>query len=355
MSRSELVIPHGTLEVQTRTRGTTDEMYGIMPLSLQVNDAETQRIVTEDAIFIKEIDNWVISAKNPTSGYSFPSLLFVAAPTKAEAHQSHLIYDAPLSVQVAYWEMVRQSMLRANEFSDDPHHLLYHSQILVTGHHCRFRQYPERPSGKSIYAHHDHGIFIPLHLRGKLYRGEDYGLPQERDQVLHYRKDKQNPYKITNFMSYIQESFDHELTLQTHYPHGYSFEIPEGESLGQTLLTHFQAYKSAMEAAEYLALGELGINISSSLEPFIQYGPKKGRVIQPAYTQYLQLKNDGSILCRIAAMYSGVGGPERAGIKLFRGPQYKARFDDYSTKLMVNELAVLLAQKFKLLNLNHQP
>ena len=331
----DIGIPSGKLLVNTR-RGFGEQLRSGQVPSLQ--EFNSNKILFEDAFFIEKIGNpedpslppWGISAKLPTSQYSEPSVMTVASPIFEETEKSSrtlLIYDAPETVQEKYWEMTLRLLNSISEYSRQKQHPLHDSTVFLTGHHCRQRQYTEFPSARSVLAHHDHIMIIPKKLPGKTYHAQDFGLPDET-QLLISQTYQNNPFFLKNFVFSINDTFPLDLSIREQKPVGYSFRVKnDPAALTTTLSKHFKSYKTAMESSEYLERVVLGRNFSKDfLSRKIAYDSKKGKVVQPSFVLYLIPDND-YLTTIISPMLVGIGGPERAGIKLEKGPDKPKRFN----------------------------
>lgn len=330
-------IPQGVLSVNTGI-GIIDEIRKGNTLSLQEN--HSNKILEENAFFLKRVDNWGISAKFPTSQYSEPSIMTVSTPIFTESDNStntYLIYDAPKIVQQEYWNMTLKLLNRISDITKEDGHPLDESMVFLTGHHCRHRQDVGYPSARSVLAHHDHIIIAPKNLPSESYQAKDFGLPREIN-LLTNRNNQEIPYYLPNFVSFLKETFSSKISIRHKKPFGYSFSVENNSSDLTTILEkHFKAYKEAMEASEYLEKSVLGENVSRDLSQSIDYESKKGRVIQPSFVLYL-IPDDKKIKIIISPMLVGIGGPERAGIKLERGPKYPRRFTNYQYQQIIKDI-----------------
>ncbi len=341
----EIEFPHGLLEVKTGI-GVADQYRKNLTPSLQASNESTQRIITEDALMIKEVDGWAISAKKPSAGYSEPSLMMVAAPIgetndQNELHHTFLIYDAPTEVQQEYWKTCLLAINKAQTMSLDPANPIHDSFVFLTGHHCRHRQYDQLPSARSVMAHHDHIMIIPKNLGGEIHTANEFGLPAE-NAYTNQNKYPNLPYDLNNLVSFIKDGFNADLAIRKTPPYGYYFSSPNNPvDMTRALSEHFKAYKSAMEAADYLERSEMGSDVVSEINEHILIDNKKGRVVQPAFVLYL-VPNQDSVTVIISPMLTGIGGPERAGILLKRGPDYPSRFTEEEKKAVVSELKNVL-------------
>lgn len=330
-------IPQGVLSVNTGI-GIIDEIRKGDNLSLQ--ESHSNKILEENAFFLQKTEGWGISAKFPTSQYSEPSIMTVSTPIFSETNNSsntYLIYDAPTSVQEEYWKMTLKLLNSITDITNINNHPLTDSTVFLTGHHCRHRQDVGYPSARSVLAHHDHIIITPKKLPGESYQAPDFGLPEEI-YLLTNRNNLKLPYYLPNFVSFLKETFSPKLTIRHQQPFGYSFNVANNPTeLSTILYKHFRAYKEAMEASEYLEKSVLGENVSKDLSEKIEYDSKKGRVIQPSFVLYL-IPNNENIKVIVSPMLVGIGGPERAGIKLQRGPQYPRRFSDIQYQKIIEDI-----------------
>lgn len=334
-------IPQGVLSVNTNY-GAIDSLRAHKPMTLQ--EINSNAILSENAFFIKKVNNWGISAKFPTSQYSEPSIMTVASPIFQESEVSKktfLIYDAPESVQEEYWKMTTTLLNKISNFTFQQDHPLSKSIIVLTGHHCRQRQADGNPSARTIMAHHDHIMIIPPKLSGEAYDAADFGLPSETDLYIK-KNNSELPYFLKNFVSFIRDSFKVETTIHKEKPVGYTFNIKNDPlSVSQTLNQHFKAYKTAMESSEYLERSYLDKDISKTLSQKTKYDSKKGRVIQPSFVLYL-VPHQETIQAIISPMLVGIGGPERAGIKLEKSPDKPKKFSQEEYQRIINDIQSIL-------------
>ena len=334
-------IPQGVLSVNTGT-GIIDEIRIGEKLSLQEN--HSNKILEENAFYIKKVDGWGISAKFPTSQYSEPSIMTVSMPIfneSSDSRNTYLIYDAPTTVQQDYWEMTLKLINNISNSTKKGNHPLKDSMVFLTGHHCRQRQDTGYPSARSVLAHHDHIIIAPKKLPGKEYQAEDFGLPEEINIFTNHNNIKL-PYYLPNFVSFLKESFSSKISIRHQKPIGYSFNVKNNSAdLSTILYKHFIGYKGAMEASEYLEKNISGKNVSNYLSEKILYDSKKGRVIQPSFVLYL-IPNNENIKVIVSPMLVGIGGPERAGIKLERGPEHVRRFSDKQYQKIIKEIKEII-------------
>lgn len=338
----EFYIPQGVLSVNTG-KGIIDEIRKGDSLSIQ--ETYSNKILVENAFFLKRVDNWGISAKFPTSQYSEPSIMTVASPIFKENEDSKntfLIYDAPSTVQEEYWKMTLKLLNNISDITKKEDHPLKDSMVFLTGHHCRHKQDIGYPSARSVMAHHDHIIITPTKLPGETYQATDFGLPEEVN-LLTDEKNIELPYYLPNFVSFIEETFPQKISISIcdQKPVGYSFNVENNSDvLTDVLNKHFKSYKGAMEASEYLERSILDENVSINLSKNIKYDAKKGKVIQPSFVLYL-IPNNDKIKVIISPMLVGIGGPERAGIELKKGPDYPRRFDDKLYKKVVDDIKTI--------------
>lgn len=338
--------PHGNLEVKTGM-GIMDQLKLEVPLSIQNSSVENFKILSENSIYLNQTEGWGISAKVPTSQYSEPSLMLVATPlneTNFSKNQTHLIYDAPTEAQNKYWQTALSLINKASLLSQDPNNPLYNSFVFLTGHHCRFKQIENHPSARSIQSHHDHLMMIPPKLSEQTYQAKDFALPQETS----YLTDKNNkllPYYLPNFVSFVKENFEPNINIRKNLPIGYNFKVDNDfQSLASVLNQHFNSYKHAMEASEYLEKSILGKNVSEELSKNIIFDLKKGRVIQPAFTLYIVPSGEQKLEIIVSPMLIGIGGPERAGIQLKKGPDYPSKLDNNQIQQVISDLKISLPQ-----------
>jgi len=362
MTSKEDNIPHGDLNVKTLQTATTDQLRSNIDLSLQGTDELTHKILTEDALRVWEIEGWGLSVKLPTARYSEPGFMLVASQLGKElANRNWLIYDAPEQVQEKYWEITLAVLNKLTKLTIDDGGVLEGSFPMITGHHNRQRHTTGAPSARSIRLHHDHVLVLPPSLKGEPYKAEDFGLTKERGLMLDQLEAVQStedrdreasrldnktllPYFLPNFIAFLEDSFEgHPLAIRSEYPHGYSFDVPNNSvSLAKILKQHYVAYKAAMDVSEYIEKGELGIDVADNLKAHINYALKHGRVVQPAFTFYLLPNDKNGLTVIISPMLTGIGGPERAGIKLSRDPSHPQLYSDLDNEKIVADVVSIL-------------
>lgn len=336
--------PHGELHVHTDP-GVIEQTVAQVPLSkIKKSPEDTHRIMAQDSIFLTKLKGWEVSVKIPSAAYSDPGLLVLSAPENPAQPNANLIYDAPYEVQEAYWKTMLTTLSSIWQQTHDSESPIYGSLVFSTGHHCRHIQTDSSPSGKSILAHHDHIMIVdPNDFSGDAPVFEDFGLEAEK-KIMVGDEESAYPYDLKNLTYFLAEEFKQEVTIRDHFPHGYSFAIPNNQQATTEILSqHFHAYRHALEACQYLEESEIGMDHAKDLEKHIKYDSKKGRVIQPAFTLYLIPNSEEKSTVIIAPMLVGIGGPERAGILLKRGENYKAKLTKTEHNQFIQNILQTLA------------
>lgn len=355
-------LPRGEMGVHTN-KSWTDFLIAGHPEQAHNFDPKSETV-----LYSIVVSGYTLTVSIPPSKYSEPSFI-IKVQGPATLKEAVVITDTPLEVQREYYRILdlamskvtKQVRRRKKQTDENGKRTDIAGDRVVFISHLNIEQ--ERHGSPSARSRQDHGrsqidqmVVLPQTLNGKPNEGEQWGLPAER-AIFNGTKDVSNgelqkderPYYLPAFVSSlevaakaIQPDFP-KLTRLRRKPFGYSFLVAaDPEVLAETLRVHAEAFSRVMQVAEDLEK-EKKIDITAFLDKNIQEPTKKGRVVQPSFTQYLMKRRDGQWEVTISPMLVGIGGMERLGILINREKKYPEIYSPAFLKSYYLGLQSLLA------------